>query len=159
MIGESIQAVSLLAMGVIGAVAPPSHAKNSSIAAMMLVFIVGWTCGWSPNSHVLSADLGTDSSLHSRFHISSSHHTQICSPRSDSSTARSLWLPSYSLIFASRKYRDEPSKILRTCSPWRFPFASLRRSLSSLARGGKKIRKVVAVEERIEVSESGVAKV
>ncbi|KAL2693478.1 hypothetical protein Neosp_000038 [[Neocosmospora] mangrovei] len=57
MIGGSIQAVALMAMGIIGTVVPASNAKNSAIVAMMIVFVVGWTCGWSPNSHILSAEI------------------------------------------------------------------------------------------------------
>ncbi|KAJ4169634.1 hypothetical protein NW754_005786 [Fusarium falciforme] len=57
MIGGSIQAVALIAMGIIGTVVPASNAKNSAIVAMMIVFVVGWTCGWSPNSHILSAEI------------------------------------------------------------------------------------------------------
>lgn len=57
MIGGSIQAVALIAMGIIGIVVPASNAKNSAIVAMMIVFVVGWTCGWSPNSHILSAEI------------------------------------------------------------------------------------------------------
>ncbi|UPK90550.1 hypothetical protein LCI18_001485 [Fusarium solani-melongenae] len=57
MIGGSIQAVALMAMSIIGTVVPASNAKNSVIVAMMIVFVVGWTCGWSPNSHILSAEI------------------------------------------------------------------------------------------------------
>ncbi|RSL74164.1 hypothetical protein CEP53_000500 [Fusarium sp. AF-6] len=57
MIGGSIQAVALMAMGIIGTVVPASNAKNSAIVAMMIIFVVGWTCGWSPNSHILSAEI------------------------------------------------------------------------------------------------------
>lgn len=57
MIGGSVQAVALFAMGIIGVVVPMSTAKNSAIVAMMILFIVGWTMGWSPNSHTLSAEI------------------------------------------------------------------------------------------------------
>ncbi|RSL39780.1 hypothetical protein CEP54_016259 [Fusarium duplospermum] len=57
MIRGSIQAVSLMAMGIIGTVVPASNAKNSAIVAMTIIFVIGWTCGWSPNSHILSAEI------------------------------------------------------------------------------------------------------
>ncbi|KAK7416861.1 hypothetical protein QQX98_004919 [Neonectria punicea] len=57
MIGGSIQAVALFAMAIIGAAAPTYNAKNSAIVSMMIVFTVGWTLGWSPNSHILSAEI------------------------------------------------------------------------------------------------------
>jgi MFS transporter, SP family, sugar:H+ symporter len=57
MIRGSIQAVTLFAMGIIGTAVPNSNAKNSAIVSMMILFIVGWTCGWSPNSHILSAEI------------------------------------------------------------------------------------------------------
>jgi MFS transporter, SP family, sugar:H+ symporter len=57
MIGGSIQAVALFAMGIIGVVVPTSSPKNVAIVAMMVLFQVGWTCGWSPNSHILSAEI------------------------------------------------------------------------------------------------------
>ncbi|KAM5349807.1 hypothetical protein ACJ41O_006312 [Fusarium nematophilum] len=56
-IGGSIQAMALFAMAIIGAALPTSNVKNSAIVSMMILFTVGWTCGWSPNSHILSAEI------------------------------------------------------------------------------------------------------
>ena len=57
LIGGSIQAVALFSMATVGVVAPTSSAKNSAIVSMMILFVVGWTLGWSPNSHILSAEI------------------------------------------------------------------------------------------------------
>ncbi|KAL2883354.1 hypothetical protein SGCOL_001034 [Colletotrichum sp. CLE4] len=55
--GGSIQTAGLFAMGALGLTFNPSVAVKSSIVAMMIVMTTGFTLGWAPTSHVLSAEI------------------------------------------------------------------------------------------------------
>lgn len=57
LIGGVIQASALLTMGGLGTVADPTYQLKSAIVGMMVVFVAGYTFGWAPVVHVLSAEL------------------------------------------------------------------------------------------------------
>ncbi|KAF9874435.1 vegetative cell wall protein gp1 [Colletotrichum karsti] len=55
--GGSIQMAGLFAMGGLGLTSNPSVPVKSAIVAMMVVMTAGFTLGWAPTSHVLSAEI------------------------------------------------------------------------------------------------------
>ncbi|KAI8233091.1 hypothetical protein K4K54_010974 [Colletotrichum sp. SAR 10_86] len=55
--GGSIQTAGLFAMGGLGLTQNPSVPVKSAIVAMMIVMTTGFTLGWAPTSHVLSAEI------------------------------------------------------------------------------------------------------
>ncbi|KAK0377532.1 hypothetical protein CLIM01_05084 [Colletotrichum limetticola] len=55
--GGSIQTAGLFAMGALGLTSNPSVSVKSAIVAMMIVMTTGFTLGWAPTSHVLSAEI------------------------------------------------------------------------------------------------------
>ncbi|KAF6834706.1 vegetative cell wall protein gp1 [Colletotrichum plurivorum] len=55
--GGSIQTAGLFAMGGLGLAPDPSVPVKSAIVAMMIVMTMGFTLGWAPTSHVLSAEI------------------------------------------------------------------------------------------------------
>lgn len=57
MIGGVIQLVALMAMGALGTVTPSTNAIKASIVAMMVIFAAGFSSGWAPIVHSLSAEI------------------------------------------------------------------------------------------------------
>ncbi|KIX06960.1 uncharacterized protein Z518_04936 [Rhinocladiella mackenziei CBS 650.93] len=57
LIGASIQCAALMIMGALGTVHNPGHDIKSGIIAMMIIFASGYSLGWAPIVHTLSAEL------------------------------------------------------------------------------------------------------
>jgi SP family sugar:H+ symporter-like MFS transporter len=54
--GASIQVAALMTMGGLGT-ASPTYGIKSGIIAMMVVFNHGYSLGWAPVMHILSAEI------------------------------------------------------------------------------------------------------
>jgi MFS transporter, SP family, sugar:H+ symporter len=57
MVGATIQAASLLTMGGLGTAADQTKSIKSGVVAMMVVYTFGYSLGWAPTSHILSAEI------------------------------------------------------------------------------------------------------
>ncbi|PCH03352.1 Major facilitator superfamily domain, general substrate transporter [Penicillium occitanis (nom. inval.)] len=61
MFGAVIQMASCLTMGGLGTAANPSDNIKAGIIAMMVVFTFGYSIGWAPTAHILSAEIPSTS--------------------------------------------------------------------------------------------------
>ncbi|KAL1904345.1 hypothetical protein Sste5344_009963 [Sporothrix stenoceras] len=55
--GACIQTAALMTMGGLGTAPKQTHSIKSGIVAMMVVFTFGYSLGWAPTSHILSAEI------------------------------------------------------------------------------------------------------
>lgn len=61
MFGAIIQMAACLTMGGLGTAANPSDSIKAGIIAMMVVFTFGYSIGWAPTAHILSAEIPSTS--------------------------------------------------------------------------------------------------
>lgn len=57
LLGGSIQVAALMTMGALGTDKHPSYGIKSGIIATMIIFVSGFTLGWAPIVHILSAEI------------------------------------------------------------------------------------------------------
>lgn len=57
MIGGAIQLVALMTMGALGTIKPLTTGVKGGIVATMVIFSAGFSSGWAPIAHSLSAEL------------------------------------------------------------------------------------------------------
>ncbi|KAJ3542365.1 hypothetical protein NM208_g3256 [Fusarium decemcellulare] len=57
--GAFIQTASLMTMGGLGTVENPSHSVRTGIVVTVTLFMVGFSLGWAPLSHVVAAEIPT----------------------------------------------------------------------------------------------------
>ncbi|KAK8124249.1 sugar transporter [Apiospora kogelbergensis] len=57
LVGATIQVASLMTMGGLGTTSAPGFSIKSGIIAMMVVFNFGYSFGWAPSAHILSAEI------------------------------------------------------------------------------------------------------
>lgn len=55
--GTCVQVAALMTMGGLGTAANPGHAIKSGIVATMVIFNFGYSFGWAPAAHILSAEI------------------------------------------------------------------------------------------------------
>jgi MFS transporter, SP family, sugar:H+ symporter len=55
--GASVQMAGLYTMGGLGTASNPSHGIKSGIISTMVIFSFGYSFGWAPMAHTLSAEI------------------------------------------------------------------------------------------------------
>lgn len=77
MFGAAIQMASCLTMGGLGTAANPSDSIKAGIIAMMVVFTFGYSIGWAPTAHILSAEIPSTSMRDMTYRTASVLNTAV----------------------------------------------------------------------------------